>query len=346
MYDVIVVGAGPAGSAAAHALAARGRRVLLAERCRMPRYKSCSGQLIRKSLDLVRLYFGKEVPLAVTCAPAENRGMVLTDGQGRSCRFEQSGLNVWRSSFDQWLALQAAAAGAELREKVAALSCSQEDGLISVTFKGEDTYVEQARYLIDCEGVTGPLHRKLRGRDVPRVTTFQTFNQGSIELDHHYFYAWLQPELSEYDAWFNVKDNRLVLGVCVADPGNVSLYYDRFISFLTERHGLRIERRLKDDRWQMPRVRPGCPIDHGQGRVLFAGETAGFLNPMGEGISAALESGHNAALAVDAHFDDPPGALAEYRRTTAELQAYMQRQWRFIGGLSDRFRDMQDSLSV
>ena len=43
MYDVIVVGAGPAGSTAAKTLAEKGRKVLLAERAKMPRYKSCSG---------------------------------------------------------------------------------------------------------------------------------------------------------------------------------------------------------------------------------------------------------------------------------------------------------------
>ena len=50
MYDAVVVGAGPAGAAAAKALCEAGRRVLLVERFRLPRYKSCSGILIKKSL--------------------------------------------------------------------------------------------------------------------------------------------------------------------------------------------------------------------------------------------------------------------------------------------------------
>ena len=56
MYDVIVVGAGPAGSTAAKVLAEKGLRVLLVERHKLPRYKSCSGVLIQKSMDLVRRY--------------------------------------------------------------------------------------------------------------------------------------------------------------------------------------------------------------------------------------------------------------------------------------------------
>ena len=58
MYDVIVVGAGPAGSTAAKVLAEKGLRVLLVERHKLPRYKSCSGVLIQKSMDLVRRYYG------------------------------------------------------------------------------------------------------------------------------------------------------------------------------------------------------------------------------------------------------------------------------------------------
>jgi len=50
MYDVIVIGSGPAGSAAAKTLADMGYRVLIVERFKLPRYKSCSGVLIKKTM--------------------------------------------------------------------------------------------------------------------------------------------------------------------------------------------------------------------------------------------------------------------------------------------------------
>ncbi|WP_330585209.1 NAD(P)/FAD-dependent oxidoreductase [Parablautia muri] len=225
MYDVIVVGAGPAGCTAAKALVKKGYKVLLVEKFKMPRYKSCSGVLIKKSMELVKKYFGEAVPESAMCTPTDNRGMVFTNDTGKEYRFEQEGLNVWRSHFDGWLAGKAEESGAEVMDGVVALSCTEKDGFVEVGLHGQKNFTEGARYVIDCEGVVGTLKRQIARQyagkntgEVPRyMTTYQTFNEGSIDLDPHYFYAYLQPELSEYDAWFNVKDDLLVLGVSVKD---------------------------------------------------------------------------------------------------------------------------------
>lgn len=341
MYDVIVVGAGPAGSTAAKVLADKGVKVLLAEKFKMPRYKSCSGQLIKKSMDLVQAYYGEPVPTSTMCVPTENRGMVFTDDKGKSFRFEQSGLNIWRSAFDKWLADQAAQSGAEVRDHTSVISLIDENGVVSVTLKGEQTYIERARYVIDAEGVVGTLKRKLLGGNSQYITTYQTYNLGSIDLDDRFFHAYLQPELSEYDAWFNVKDNQLVLGVSAKDNSKIAHYYARFIAYMEEKHHLRIEEQLKTDRWLMPHIQPDCAIDYGVGRVLFAGEIAGFLNPMGEGISAGMESGYHAANAILRHFDDLEAIYADYQENTASLHRYMKRQWSFVASMAETFQEMK-----
>lgn len=341
MYDVIVIGAGPTGCTAAKILAENKYKVLLVEKFKMPRYKSCSGQLIKKSIDLAKIYFGENVPTSVMCSPTENKGMVFTDNKGRSFRFEQDGLNVWRSSFDKWLADKAAQSGAEVIDNTMALSCKEQDGIVTVTLKSENTYTEQAKYVIDCEGVVGTLKRKLINCNSQYIITYQTFNQGNIDLDYHYFYAYLQPELSEYDAWFNVKDNQLVLGVSVKNSSKTEYYYDRFITYMKEKHNLRIDKQLKIDKWLMPYIRPKCTIDYGIGRVLFAGEIAGFLNPMGEGISAGMESGYYAAKAIMQHFDNLDLIYDTYKETTKALHNYMERQWNFVARMSDTFKEMR-----
>ena len=341
MYDVIVVGAGPAGCTASKVLAEKGYKVLLVEKFKMPRYKSCSGVLIKKSMELVKSYFGEDVPESAMCTPTENRGMIFTNDAGKEYRFEQEGVNVWRSHFDGWLAKKAKVSGAEVRDGVSALSCTEKDGIVEVSLHGESNYTESARHVIDGEGVVGTLKRKITGEVPGYITTFQTFNEGSIDLDPHFFYAYLQPELSEYDAWFNVKDDLLVLGVSVKDMDKISHYYERFISYMEANHHLRISRQTKEEKWLMPHIRPGCRVDYGVGRILFAGEVAGFLNPMGEGISAGMESGCCAARAIMEHFDNPKMACEAYRQSTENLKSYMQRQWSLVGGMAGTFREME-----
>ena len=340
MYDVIIIGAGPAGSTAAKTLAELGLRVLIAEQHKLPRYKSCSGVLIKKSLQLVSQYFQEDVPLNVTCAPTENRGMIFTDDRGKTHCFAQDGLNVWRSGFDHWLAEKAAAAGAELRDEIRVLSCELSNDFVTLTLAGENRTTEQASYILDCEGSASVLRRQCLPNDLAYITTFQAFYEGTIDLDPHYFYAYLQPELSEYDAWFNVKDHLLVLGVSAKNARFIPSYYQKFLSYMGRQHTLRLTRRLKEEKWLMPHIQPGCPIHYGTGRLLFAGEAAGFLNPMGEGISAALESGYCAAAAIYKHFDNPAHIDSAYRQNTAALKAYMDRQWNFVGRISAKFREM------
>ena len=71
MYDVIVIGAGPTGATAAKILAENKLSVLVVERMKLPRYKSCSGMLIKKTIDLVKKYndekiFSRSKKLSVT----------------------------------------------------------------------------------------------------------------------------------------------------------------------------------------------------------------------------------------------------------------------------------------
>ncbi len=137
-----------------------------------------------------------------------------------------------------------------------------------------------------------------------------------------------------------MKENRLVLGVAVKDRRNIPLYYNRFVHFLQANYNLQMEAQLKAEKWLMPHIRPDCTVDYGKGRVLLAGEAAGFLNPMGEGISAALESGA-AAKAILQNFGNADSVCAAYKENTETLCSYMRRQWDFTGRMSETFREMR-----
>ena len=232
IYDAIVIGSGPAGSTTAKLLADKGLSVLILEAQKLPRYKSCSGCLIKRSMDLVQEYFGKPVPETTMCTPFENKGMIFFDDKGKKYDFPQPGLNVWRSEFDFWLAEQATARGTELRDESRVTGIEQNDDFVTVKIAGKNPSTEKARYIIDCEGAISVVKKSVLGTKPSFITTYQTFNEGKINLDLHYFYAYLQPELSEYDAWFNVKDDMLVLGVSAKDTSKIYGYYNQFINYI------------------------------------------------------------------------------------------------------------------
>ena len=72
-----------------------------------------------------------------------------------------------------------------------------------------------------------------------------------------------------------------------------------------------------------------------------SGEIAGFLNPMGEGISAGMESGYCAAQAIMQHYDDLEMIYSVYKERTKPLHNYMKRQWSFVAGIADTFSVMK-----
>ncbi|MDE6275714.1 MAG: NAD(P)/FAD-dependent oxidoreductase [Clostridia bacterium] len=337
-YDIIIVGAGPTGATCAKILADNGLSVLVVEKCKLPRYKSCSGMIIAKTAGLVKEYFDVEIPDGVKCTPYDNYGMVFVNDDGKEYKFEQRGFNVWRSEFDNFLLSKAKESGAEVIDGVSVIGCEDLGDCVEVTLSDRDMGKKRVKYLIDCEGAMGVLKRKLLNCDKDFIVTYQAFYDGKINLDPHYFYAYLQPQFSEYDAWFNVKDGMLVLGVA-AERNSISKikeYNDNFIKYMQSDHGLKIDKKIKEEKWIMPHIRRDFNIDYGNGRVFFAGEVAGFLNPMGEGISCGMESGYHLAKAISENLKAPQKILTAYQQYTTDLKAYMQRQWNLVSIMSKR----------
>jgi len=119
--DAVVVGAGPAGSAAALALARAGRSVLLVERGPFPGSKNMYGGVVYpRVLDSVLPRWWEEAPIQRWITRRST--MVLTDTQALTVDYRSqawaeppyNGATAYRPDFDSWLAGKAEAAGAEL----------------------------------------------------------------------------------------------------------------------------------------------------------------------------------------------------------------------------------------
>ena len=152
VWDVVVVGAGPAGASAAYAAAVAGRRVLLLEKAELPRYKTCGGGIIGPSRD--SLPPGFELPLRdrVHAVTFSNNGRFTRTRRSRQMLF---GL-INRPEFDQQLVGHAQKAGAELRTGVTVQRVEQHGSAVpdrrtvAVVLQGGETVL--ARAVVGADG--------------------------------------------------------------------------------------------------------------------------------------------------------------------------------------------------
>jgi geranylgeranyl reductase family protein len=310
--DLLVVGAGPAGSAAATWAARSGREVLLADAAEFPRDKPCGDGLTPRAIyELRRLGLGDWLS-----GRAVNRGL-------RAAGFGQTLYLPWpggtlpahggavpRLELDATIRDVAIAAGAKAVDGVRAVEVDRgPDGVRSVRLRrGSDRVTVECRQLVVADGARSQLGRVL-GREWHRDTAYGVAARGyiaSARSDDPWISSHLELRgtgdelLSGYGWVFPLGGGEVNLGVgtlaTAARPAEVNL-----------RHLIAHYADLRRDDWQLSGdVRaPWSALLPMGGAVsgvagpnwVLVGDAAGCVNPLnGEGIDYGLETGR---LAVD-----------------------------------------------
>ena len=167
MDDVIIIGAGPAGSTAARLLAEKGKSVRVLEKSSFPRKKPCGGAITSRALALLPPSFHDQVLSAPTFWTFRGRKGFRTIPTPRPFCY-----TVDRMTFDAWLAYQAQKSGAEIHFGTAVLAFA---------FDGEQYLVKtdqgyfQSRYLMGADGAKG-ISAKYLGLNRPK-------NGAAVEIE-------------------------------------------------------------------------------------------------------------------------------------------------------------------
>jgi flavin-dependent dehydrogenase len=306
--DAIVVGAGPAGSAAAIALAAGGRRVLVLEKDRFPRRKVCGAFLAADGAEALASLGLLETVRRAGPEVIREGSVELPDGRSVSVPLDAPALGVSRYFLDEQLARGAAEAGAEIRLGARVVSFRGGAGACRVSWIDADGVHDGAsRVVIGAWGRWDAMDRSL----------------GRAFLKGRRYFGW-SAELSG-DSLFLAARVRLYLfregycGLSRVEGGRVNL-----AGVVSERRrrsagpewervlqGIRRENRALDRDLAGLRISADGflgtgpvfftakpPVENG---VLMAGDAAGVLDPFsGEGQAAALTSGLLAAEAAEA----------------------------------------------
>ncbi|MGH3167397.1 MAG: geranylgeranyl reductase family protein [Trebonia sp.] len=311
VWDVAVIGAGPAGLAAANAAVAAGARTIVLERAEHPRYKTCGGGLMGASLSAVADL--DELPERDRIGAAT---FTLHGGRGYTRRHREPLIAmVLRDEFDDALRRRAQAAGAVLRQRAAVRGIIQDPPEAAAVRLADGTAVT-ARAVVGADGSAGVSARHVGA-------TFGQVDLGlekEIEVPASVAGEWRGRLLLDWGkrpgsyGWVFPKGDRLTVGV-IAARGQGEWTKAYFREFLAR---LRLESfPALQDSGHLTRCRTDeSPLR--KGRVLITGDAAGLLEPWTrEGISFALRSGAFAGqAAAKAAIADYPGAaesaLEEY----------------------------------
>ncbi|MET9514278.1 geranylgeranyl reductase family protein [Streptomyces sp. NPDC002994] len=290
VWDVVVVGAGPAGSSAAYAAAVAGRRVLLLEKAELPRYKTCGGGIIGPSRDALPPGFELPFKDRVHAVTFSLGGKLTRTRRSKQMLF---GL-INRPEFDAALVQEAEKAGAVVRTGATVARVEQHGAAVpdrrtvAVVLAGGETVL--ARAVVGADGSASRIGAHVGVKldqvdlgleaEIPVPATVAEDWAGRVLID------W-GPIPGSY-GWVFPKGETLTVGVISArgDGAATKRYLEDFIARL----GLagfepavssgHLTRCRSDD----------SPLS--RGRVLVCGDAAGLLEPWTrEGISFALRSG-------------------------------------------------------
>jgi geranylgeranyl reductase family protein len=304
--DVIVVGAGAAGSAAAFHLAARGRRVLLLEREAMPRSKPCGGGMAAS----VQRWFPFDLTPAVDQVIAQVRfTWCLEDPVTAVLPGNSPFWIVRRSRLDATIAAQAAAAGAELQDG-SAVEAIERDGDHWRVVSGGNVYTARGLVLADGSNSRfsvplglGPAKPRFAAAVAAEVEA-EVREPGTARFEFglvHHGFCWAFPRQGGYSIGVGT-----FIGREAADA-------DAVLAQLLPSLGLSP---TAGERCRSPlRVWDGHHPLHVPGAVVV-GDAASLCDPfLAEGLRPALLSGVRAAEAMDHFLSGDDAALQGYSAT-------------------------------
>ncbi len=301
MANVVIVGAGPGGSAAAIALAQRGvRDVLLLDRAQFPRHKTCGSGISPLGLRVLRELGVEDDVRRRGCVI---HSLILKTPGNRTARLTggDAAVILLRRDFDQLMVDRARALGVRFRDGAAVTALLDDGGRVAGVRVGAEEI--RSRYVLCADGAHSAfsIDRRPRHTLATIMGWWDNFQHepGTLEMifDRHIspLYGWMFPETGT-----RVNVGIVVDGHRAGAAGDLGSLREVFAGFLERHYGARVRNARPVGKWS------GHPISYSawtrassRPGALYVGEAARLTNAAtGEGIYQAMRSGVIAADAV------------------------------------------------
>ena len=341
--DVVIVGLGPAGSAAAIELRRAGRSVVAIDKAVFPRDKCCGDglttlglrELEHLGLDRATIPDWFEVDGAAIRSPSGREVFVPLPGTGTYAAVAP------RLQLDDALVRIARDLGADIRDGHGFERLDQHDDHVTVFADGLEI---EARYIVAADGMWSPVRKSTGANEPGYLGEWHGFRQYARNVTgpaSKQLYVWFEPDLVPGYAWsFPLPGGRVNIGFGVLRDGTrrVQDMKQLWVDLLSRPHivdalGGGFELEDRHTAWPIP-----ARVDEATltaGRVLFTGDAAMATDVMtGEGIGQALLTGRLAAEAIIAAGAlQPDDAAAIYRAEVTHHLFADHRMSRALGSI-------------
>jgi geranylgeranyl reductase family protein len=310
-YDVIIVGAGPAGATLAYELVSRGIRVLILEKAALPRYKCCAGGLTIRAAKLLGINIDGVIDNAISSAVVTFAGA----NPYRGSFPEIIMYTVMREKFDYALVKRAEKAGADILEGLEAQEIHLNDTNVDVSTSAGNF---RSQFVAGADGAKSIVARALGvERNSNNIVGIET----EVMVADEELVRWKSQiaidlgRIPSGYAWVFPKADHLSIGIaCLADKAkDLKLRYWQFMKSLNFSH-------YTIARWDSSLL-PFCTgqVVVARGRAILVGDAAGLADPLsGEGLHNAILSAQLAAPAMEKSLRCGEILLGDYLKSVEE----------------------------
>lgn len=323
MYDIAIIGAGPAGSTLARLIAERYNVLLVDKRplAEDPANNSaakCCGGLLALDAQAMLSRMGLGLPKRVLVGPQLFVVRAIDVRRSLERYYQRYYINMDRHKFDCWL-LSMVPPKVELRLGWRFKSYQRHKDRFTIALvKDGQICEEHARILVGADGGSSKVRKlALPGRPFPKA---YIAIQHWLEADHQlpYFSTLFDPEITDYYCWTIPKEDRLIVGAALQPRQDVTGKFELFKTKLKD-CGFHFGKLVRKEAAFILRPLRPQQISTGTNGIALIGEAGGFISPSSaEGFSYAFKS---AIILADILSKSPDDFERRFRHKTRWLRA-------------------------
>ena len=303
MYEIIVVGAGPAGSTFARFLSEKYSVLVIDKKTadlqgewKENGFRKPCGGLLAPKAQTVLSSFGDTVPKDILSDPQIYSVKTIDLKNGAIRHYPRQYVNTDRHKFDLWLMGKINPSFSVKEGTVTKIEKTEKGYKVTYTANGE-SFSEECKYLVGADGASSIVRKFIAPKQ--KMRSYVSIQQWFESKTKPFYACVFDRKNTDCYSWALEKDGMFIFGGAYPHKNSRERFEDQKKSL--EKYGFQFGEPVKTEACLVLRPKNSKSFCFGKDGIFLLGESAGLISPSGlEGISSALLSGRYLADAFNA----------------------------------------------